>query len=122
MDATELFLQGYFSAAIFTGQHYPDGSESDSPVPMDEVYCVADIPAGIADAMTEDCYDFMETAGDLIADDPERAGMDFHFTRNGHGAGFWDGDWGDAGDELTKMSKVYGSSELCSDAEGIYLT
>ena len=121
MNATDLFMQGYFSAALFTGQHYPDPTDPDSPAHMDDFYGIDDIPADIVEEMETDCLDFIEAAGDLIAENPERAGMDFHFTRNGHGAGFWDGDWGDAGDELSEMSKVYGSSELYSDAEGIYL-
>jgi len=35
--------------------------------------------------------------------DADRIGHDFWLTRNGHGAGFWDGDYGDIGDELTKL-------------------
>ena len=118
MDTTELFMRGYLSAAIFTGQHY---SDPDSPAPMDDFYDVDDIPADIVDDMKTDCLDFIQAAGDLIAEDPERAGIDFHHTRNGEGAGFWDGDWGDAGDRLTELSKPYGTTGLYSDAEGIYL-
>ena len=121
MDATELFMRWYLSAAIFTGRHYPDPEDIDSTVPMDKFYSVADIPTDIVDAVKTDCLDFIEAAGDLISEDPESAGRDFHYTRNGHGAGFWDGDWGDAGDELSEMSKVYGTAELHSDAEGVYL-
>jgi len=34
-----------------------------------------------------------------------QAGHDFWLTRNGHGAGFWDGDWPETGDALTEASK-----------------
>jgi hypothetical protein len=41
----------------------------------------------------------------------EQAGTDFCFTRNGEGAGFWDGDWSD-GDSLTAVSKPFGTFNL----------
>lgn len=41
----------------------------------------------------------------------ERAGTDFHFTRNGHGAGFWDGDW-EEGDALSDLSKPFSTFEM----------
>lgn len=43
-----------------------------------------------------------EALGDL-----DRAGADFWFTRNGHGVGFWDGDW-ENGDALTALAKSFG--------------
>jgi hypothetical protein len=35
----------------------------------------------------------------------------FHFwlTRQGHGAGFWDGDYGDIGDQLTDVADLSGT-------------
>ena len=36
-----------------------------------------------------------------------QAGHDFWLTSQGHGAGFWDGDWPTHGDSLTKFSKCY---------------
>jgi len=35
------------------------------------------------------------------------AGHDFWLTSQGHGAGFWDGDWPKYGDMFTKLSKCY---------------
>jgi len=46
------------------------------------------------------------------------AGHDFWFTRNGHGAGFWDGDWPTYGDILTEGSKSYGNIDLGIDDNG----
>lgn len=43
----------------------------------------------------------------------EMAGHDFWLTRNGHGAGFWDGDWAEPfADRLDKASKAAGSRDL----------
>jgi hypothetical protein len=46
-------------------------------------------------------------------------GHDFWLTRNGHGAGFWDGELGDIGDRLTEASKAFGEVCLtvCDDGE-----
>jgi hypothetical protein len=42
---------------------------------------------------------------------------DFWLTRNGHGAGFWDGDYPECGDRLTELSKKFGECNLyISDA------
>lgn len=64
------------------------------------------------DEMLTDAAGFFMEAKDLIEGEDARAGRDFHFTRNGHGAGFWDGDWDEHGNALTAMSKPYGSLEL----------
>jgi hypothetical protein len=78
-----------------------------------------------------DCAQFQRRAktggymgGPLILDDlrvapsPDcsaetHAGHDFWFTRNGHGTGFWDGDWEElAGEELTKIAKQFSNLDL----------
>jgi hypothetical protein len=62
--------------------------------------------------MLADCQAFWRDNWQDIEDDPSRAGHDFWLTRNGHGAGFWDGDWDDEehpdrGDRLTAAAKRY---------------
>ena len=47
----------------------------------------------------------------------EQAGSDFCLTRNRHGAGFWDGDWGN-GDKLTEISKPFGTFNLNGTRDG----
>lgn len=120
-DIADDFIRGYLQAAIFTGQYHSDPGNLDDSQPMDSVYSVDDIPRKIVLELESDCRDFLESSAFMVAADPERAGMDFHLTRNGHGAGFWDGDWPEFGDELTARSKPYGSAELYSDDSGIYL-
>ena len=39
--------------------------------------------------------------------DAVQAGHDFWLTQNGHGAGFWDGDYPTYGDTFTKLAKCY---------------
>lgn len=45
---------------------------------------------------------------------------DFWLTRNGHGAGFWDGDYPeDIGDALTAASKAFGECDLYIGDDGL---
>ena len=65
---------------------------------------------------------------DTAASESERvaamAGHDFWLTRNGHGAGFWDGDWPEpAATILDGASKAAGSCDLYVGDDGrIYQT
>lgn len=48
-----------------------------------------------------------------------RAGHDFWLTRNGHGAGFWDGDWpGDIGEKLTRAAEAFDQVDLYVGDDG----
>ena len=77
-----------------------------------------------ANAQVErDCLDFLSGLTpellDLVSESAERAGHDFLLTRNGHGAGFWDGDWPEAeGRELTKHAKAQGTAAYEIDDDG----
>lgn len=118
----EEFVNGYLLGLAFTAQKQK--TESSEPESMfgepgcDIADCV-DVESDIWDKLPiehqktiiADCASFFAEAYTLIATDLARAGSDFHLTRNGHGAGFWDGDW-DNGDKLTKLAKPYGSFEL----------
>ena len=118
-DIADEFVDGCLRAMIFTGQFYD--SEESEPRPIDDEFGVDDIPRDIVDEIRDDCMAFLETSAFMVADDPKRAGIDFHYTRNGHGAGFWDGDWPEYGEELTARSRPYGSAELAGSADGIEL-
>jgi hypothetical protein len=49
---------------------------------------------------------------------------DFFLTRNGHGAGFWDGGWPEADEKiLTAVAKSFGESQpYVGDDESIYFS
>lgn len=58
-----------------------------------------------------------ELLGDL---DIEQVAHDFWLTRNGHGTGFWDGDYEkELGKELTKRAEAYGSCNLYLGDDGL---
>jgi hypothetical protein len=75
-------------------------------------------------SVVDDCTDFynacVEKYGDDCIDWPwDRIGGDFHFTRNGHGVGFWEHDYleGEISDFLDKLARPYGTCELCRYAD-----
>ena len=105
----DTFTRAYLECALWstTDESTPTGGE-----PMDANYDLEDIsPECLAQAQA-DCAAFQAQAGDMIADDLGGAGHDFWLTRNGHGAGFWDGDWGAHGDALTALAESFGTVDL----------
>ena len=97
------FTRGFFEAFFFA-------ETDDNGDQLDHLNVrVEDIDnEGFARLMDE-CMNFQEKAGDMILDREAEAGRDFYFTRQGHGVGFWDGDWPDPdGDKLTELAKSFG--------------
>jgi hypothetical protein len=114
------FTQAYVETALWS-------SCDDNDRPLDENYDISDIDADSLNKMIEDCKAFQETNAEWLTDEHclhageplPRAGHDFWLTRNGHGAGFWDGDWSYKADQaMTKCSKAYGSVDLCVGDDG----
>ena len=111
------FAQQYIDTALWS-------CLDDSDVPLDKNYKSDDIEPDSLQRMIEDCETFQEQYGDLIDSHGtrSRAGHDFWLTRNGHGTGFWDGDWPDCEDELTEGSTAFGECRLCPGEDGkLYL-
>lgn len=69
--------------------------------PLDSRYSVDDFDAAAIDQAMADCAAFLSAFGaEIQAVEPliaprllDLAAHDLWLTRNGHGAGFWDGDW-----------------------------
>ena len=126
LDYKHLF-KGYIQAIGFTAHAVDDEGEDrdslftgagDFDSNWDVWYEIKDI------ILDEDLQTIMDdltafhTAAEALVDDDEKrggdweqAGVDFHFTRNSHGAGFWDGDWSN-GDELTSISEPFSTLEM----------
>lgn len=115
------FVRAYIEALIWS-------ECGDDDEPLDKNYDQSDLAPEAMEAIQEDCRDFYEANFELIQSSEcsrspeysveEMAGHDFCLTRNGHGAGFWDGDWS-KGDELTKASKPYGTQNLYVGDDGL---
>jgi hypothetical protein len=105
------FLAGYVEAMLFSSL---DGTDDNSGGrPLDENYTDRDITTDSLRRMAAQCQAFLRMPGvaEAIEGRELEAGRDFWFTRNGHGVGFWDGDWPKAAARLlTKASKSFGES------------
>lgn len=76
---------------------------------------VNDLPEDIKNQAQKDVDAFMEKAeAESLIDgrDTTTVAHDFLLTRNGHGAGFWDGDYPEHGDRLTEIAKEFGEFHI----------
>lgn len=104
-----------------------------NPEPMDRNYSADDIAPETLARMIEDCCAFQEANAETIKaaietgevkcgpdfDEWGRAGHDLWLTREGHGAGFWDGDWPEPyAQKLTAAAKSMGECPLYVGDEG----
>jgi len=110
--ATDLFLQAYLQCALWS-------SSDDNDEPLDNNFSAMDLSEETYRKMEEDCNKFVLENWNDIYMDLEKAGHDFWLTRNGHGAGFWDGDWEkETGERLTKASEAFGEFDLYVGDDG----
>lgn len=113
------FTQGYFECALWS-------STTDDGTPMDSLD--NELADDAIETMTTDCEEF-QTQNEILLErasehqNSARQGHDFWLTRNGHGAGFWDGDYPEElGTALTKASKLFGECNLYVGDDGkIYI-
>ena len=88
-------------------------STDDKGNPLDDDFDVSDI--GELEEFISDWQEFRDNPehGALLEPyDINTCAHDFWLTRNGHGAGFWDGDYSEHGDELTACCKPYGTCDF----------
>jgi len=119
------FTQGYIECLFFTENspqtsteefmaNYESG-DNDGCVPSDVGF--TDIVGTAIEHILYECAEFqrinkkllggayeleMETKHGTVPYEPHQAGIDFWFTRNGHGVGFWDRGLGKIGEDLSK--------------------
>ena len=104
--APKSMVNHYLATALWS-------STDDQDQPLDHKYDTASFTVEAINRAVRDCDAFVlacEKAGlgdALFQNGSDRAGHDFWLTRNGHGAGFWDGDYGEDGDALTEVAKRF---------------
>lgn len=124
------FFNAYIEAALWSSN---DESDETGGQPLNKNYKADDLPAETTAKMKDDCSKFWAANHELITNEDNyigsgtgsvetQAGYDFWLTRNGHGCGFWDGDWADeAGEKLTAAAKAFGECDLyLGDDKKIY--
>lgn len=116
------FTRGYVEAAFFSTS---DEAREDGGDALQDNHDVSDLAPATWAAVRRDCAAFLSANQALIeacedhhkpgsADDDAlaHAGRDFWYTREGHGAGFWDGDWPEAaGEHLSSAAKEFGTAD-----------
>lgn len=109
------FTTAYIACALWSSRDEatPDGGE-----PMDANYSADDLAPETLASIKADCAKFQSDNARLFGYDYACAGHDFWLTRNGHGAGFWDGSWPEHGDALTTACKAYGEVDLYVGDDG----
>ncbi len=117
----DAFSVAYIEAALFTEEEQLGGTVA-----------VQQLSDELLHIMRQDCLEFQLRASvqrvflgpishrlqnqDSIA---ALAGHDFWLTRNGHGAGFWDGDWSEpAGSKLDEIAKAFPQVDLYRGQDG----
>lgn len=110
----QTFVQHYLSAALWSD--LPEGCN----------LTIEDLHSDSLERATKDCERFIaENEKDmfLCAVDYSQIAYDFWLTRNGHGAGFWDGDYNQPyADRLTASAHTFGECYLyVGDDSKLYL-
>lgn len=135
------FTQGYIEALFFTDnepgmtreqRELPEWQERIREGQAHEIpgdFGFDDLaPEALRDIMAN-CFDFqngeskrsLDLAYDYAPDgyEPEQAGRDLWFTRNGHGCGYWDRGLGEVGNVLADDARKIGASDTCIGDDGL---
>jgi hypothetical protein len=123
MEKLDNFTAAYIEAALWS-------STGDNGRPLDRDYSLFDISGETVKQMIADCAKFQTENSELFLratcrrgpgwySQATQAGHDFWLTRNGHGAGFWDGDWPEPeASLLTEASRKFGEVNLYVGDDG----
>jgi hypothetical protein len=129
----DAFTQGYIEALFFTEEGEDNLGEA----------AFADLAPETLASIVEDCRKFQEGDAYKAMKDAKRlsptdaagglctrhhsathAGRDFWYTRNGHGCGFWDGDWPEPHDKaLEALADTFSGTDVYLGDDGkVYLS
>lgn len=100
----------YLRAALFTAS----GEDGE---PLNREFDVTDFDDTSRTEAYAVCASFVEQHAALLEEgesgvDPDQAGHDLWMTRNGHGAGFWEEEWGKAGERLSTAAARLGEAHV----------
>ncbi len=113
MPKFDAFTLAYLEALFFT-------STGDDGEPFSGDLTIYSLAPETEATIVAECNAFQLANSIDIDGNDTQAGHDFWLTRNGHGAGFWDGDWDDGvGERLTAASKGYGEQDAYIGDDGL---
>jgi hypothetical protein len=130
MKKLDGFTEAYLTTALWASTD--DTNPDQGGQPLDDNYGIGDIETETLRDMVQDCRRFQDENAASILDENLVAGMlgrastagaqagrDFWLTRNGHGAGFWDGDWREpAATKLTESAHAFGEYNITATGSG----
>ena len=106
--------RGYLGCALWS-------SDDDEGDPLDGKYDRFDFDDESVEKAKKDIRMFMDKATVFFMEDeisdPDHIGHDLWLTRNGHGAGFWDGDY-EQGKELSEICDEMGGADAFETDDG----
>lgn len=107
------FQMAYIEAALWS-------TIDDDGNPLDASFTIDDIDVETLQAMLDDCEAFQSVNQETLDGcDEAISGHDLWLTRNGHGAGFWDGDYEESqAQSLTDASHALGEFDLYVGDDG----
>ena len=123
MRVLDPFTRGYVAGLLF-GESIPiseDEDEPDTKSPFDLWLTWEDFDEPSQASILRDCAAFRAAnAADISAYGEADAGNDYYFTRQGHGAGFWEEDHGtpEICKRLDYFAKSAGEIWLCLSPDG----
>jgi hypothetical protein len=118
-------IVSYIETALWSSVAYDQ--EGNNGEPLDSNHDIHDLAYSTKLRMGKDVLGFLAHCRENHAEaldkylqvhDYEQFAHDFWLTRNGHGAGFWDRGLGEAGEELSKAAKCWGSADLYIGDDG----
>lgn len=108
------FIDSYIETALWSS------TDLDTDTPLDQDFTSDDLSPEAIVVARKDATEFISKMDKYIRGEYARAGHDFWLTRNGHGAGFWDGDWPEpAATKLTDESHAMGEIYLYPGDDGL---
>ena len=100
MTELDQFKHAYITCLLWA-------ENDDNGEPLDSNYDESDFSPELKAQIDSDCERFFTANYEMIKSNISNAGHDFWLTRNGHGAGFWDGDWAEYDELLTAACKEF---------------
>ena len=114
MKKLDDFVFGYIRAALWL-------SSDEYGEPLDRDFTIDNFSDEAIAQAIEDCERFQDENADDLYDVGNEAqnGHDFWLTRNGHGAGFRDRDYGAVGERLSLAARAFGEANLYVGDDGL---
>lgn len=106
-------IEQYIETALWSSTNDDGGN-------LDDDYGFEDVDKSVINQAKKDLDKFFKQAGDLLdGEDETTVAHDFWLTRNGHGAGFWDGDYEEEkGKALSKLADKFPEINLYVGDDG----